>query len=260
MPRRILLSSIIVAVAAAFGAYAVHVGNARNPEVSLTRETREVNVRTAYEVPASVLDSSSQSDPYGSPDALPDCDVSPQQDGDYQADLPLVPVHQKRDQAHEVEYSIEALPHLAVHRLRGAGQQDLLRFILEEDISEFGLDVDAAKSFEEAILTAAAARGIPPGVGSGVTDIVCTVSLCTFVAEPLGAFDSIRQTPEWYAMEQEGPVPGVRSMLQPTRELGPARSWVRFGIRSGGGKTQVYYYRPGIERHRELLEAVIAEP
>lgn len=57
-------------------------------------------------------------------------------------------------------------------------------------------------------------------------------------------------------MELEGPVPSIRAIL------GPAHSWVRFGIRSSDGETQVryyyYYYWPGIERHRERLEAVVA--
>ncbi|NGP52336.1 hypothetical protein [Thioalkalivibrio sp. XN8] len=169
--------------------------------------------------------------------------------------------HPDRDPVHQAGDPIEHLLHSAVRHRRGGAGHDLLRFILEEDIREFGLDVEAAESFEQAILTVATAKGIPPGDGSGISDIVCTVSLCTFVAEPLGTYNMIRHSPEWFAMEKEGPVPGIRSMLEPSQQLRAAHTWIRFGIRSSGGKAQVYYYRPGIiEHHRELLEAVVAEP
>jgi len=185
---------------------------------------------------------------------MPHRDVSSQQVGDPEADLPSAPLFPESDSVNEVEDSIERLLHGAVRERSGGAGHDLLRFILEEDIRELGPHVDAAESFEQAILTVAATRGIAPDGGSGVSDLVCTVSLCTFVAEPRGTFSSIRQTPEWHEMELEGPVPSIRSIL------GPAHSWVRFGIRSSDGETllRYYYYRPGIERHRELLEAVVA--
>ena len=185
---------------------------------------------------------------------MPDRDVSPQQVGDPEAYSSSGQLSPESEPANEVDDSIERLLHGAVRERSGGAGHDLLRFILEEDIRELGPDADAAESFEQAILTVAATRGIAPDGGSGVSDLVCTVSLCTFVAEPRGTFSSIRQTPEWHAMEERGPVPSIRSIL------GPAHSWVRFGIRSSDGKTQVhyYYYRPAIERHRELLEAVIA--
>lgn len=260
MSNRLVVFSILVAGASAIGAYSVHVGDARTPRVSLAEGKPAVSRPGPFEINASGLNPPSQSDPSGTPEAMPDRHFAPKQDADYHANFPPVPLPQKRGPTHAVNDTIEDLLGRAVRSLRGGASQDLLRFILEEDINEFGMDIDAAKSFDEAILTAATARGMSPVDGSGVTDIVCTMSLCTFVAEPLGTFNVIRQTPEWYAMEQEGPVPGIRSLQEPARELGPAQSWIRFGIRSSGGKTQVYYYRPGIERHRELLEAVVAPP
>jgi hypothetical protein len=254
MSRRRLISSIIFAVAVAVGAYAVHVDDARVSETTPTQEPAEVNLTIAPEASASRLDPPSRSGPSDNPEAPADRDVSPQPNEDYEAGLRSVALQAEREPTHEAD--IEDLLHGAVRLRPGGAGQDLLRFILEEDIREFGLDVDAAQSFEQAILTVAAARGRPPGDGSGVSDLVCTVSLCTFVAEPRGTFASIRQTPEWHAMEHEGPVPSIRAIL------GPAHTWVRFGIGSSGGKTQLqyYYYRPEIERHRELLEAVVAEP
>lgn len=258
MPRRLVISLVVILGVASIGAYAVHLGGDRFPEATPTEEPVQVNVAIAPEVregPASSLDRSSRSDPPGK-DALPDRDVLPKPHEDSEADLPSGPLHSEREPTHGLDKSIEHLLHGAIrHRPGGAGR-DLLHFILEEDIREFGVDVDAAESFKQAILTVAAARGMPPGGGSGVSDIVCTVSLCTFVAEPRGTFSSIRQTPEWHAMELEGPVPSIRAIL------GPSHSWVRFGNESSGGKTQLqyYYYRPEIERHRELLEAVVAEP
>ncbi len=254
MFRKRLISLIVVVGALAIGAYAVHVASVRTPEASPTNGTPEVNRPNPSDLTASRIDLTSQSDPPGNQEALPDRVVSPQQVGDPEADAPSAPLSPERDPASEVDDSIEHLLHRAVRRRSGGAGHDLLRFIVEEEIREFGPDTDAAESFEEAILTVAAARGIPLDRGSGVSDLVCTVSLCTFVAEPRGTFSSIRQTPEWHAMELEGPVPSIRAIL------GPAHSWVRFGIRSSDGETQVhyYYYRPGIERHRELLEAVVA--
>jgi len=254
MRRRTLVSLIIVAGAFAIGAYAVHVGNFRTPEASPTHGTPEVNRPNSSDVTAARVDLASRSDPPGNPEAMPHRDVSSQQVGDPEADLPSAPLFPESDSVNEVEDSIERLLHGAVRERSGGAGHDLLRFILEEDIRELGPHVDAAESFEQAILTVAATRGIAPDGGSGVSDLVCTVSLCTFVAEPRGTFSSIRQTPEWHEMELEGPVPSIRSIL------GPAHSWVRFGIRSSDGETllRYYYYRPGIERHRELLEAVVA--
>lgn len=254
MRRRTLVSLISVVGALAIGAYAVHVGNARAPEASPTNGTPEVNRPNSSDVTAARVDLPSRSDPPGNPEAMPHRDVSSQQVGDPEADSPSAPLFPESDSVNEVEASIERLLHGAVRERSGGAGHDLLRFILEEDIRELSPDADATESFEQAILTVAATRGIAPDGGSGVSDLVCTVSLCTFVAEPRGTFSSIRQTPEWHAMELEGPVPSIRAIL------GPAHSWVRFGVKSRDGETQVryYYYRPGIERHRELLEAVAA--
>lgn len=259
MPRRLLISSIVILGAAAIGAYAVHLGGDRFPAATPTAELVRVDAAIAPDVretPASSLDPRSRSDQPGKLDAPSDRNVSAQPYEDSEADLPSGPLHPEREPTHGPDKSIENLLHGAVRLRPGGAGRDLVRFILEEEIREFGLDVDAAESFTQAILTVAAARGMPPGGGSGVSDLVCTVSLCTFVAEPRGTFASIRQTPEWHAMEHEGPVPSIRAIV------GPAHSWVRFGIGSSGGETQLqyFYYRPEIERHRELLEAVVAEP
>lgn len=137
-----------------------------------------------------------------------------------------------RELTREVGYSLG--PH-AYH--------DLLRFTLEEEIQATGLDLEAARLLEASILEVAVALGTSPDVHLGVSDVPCTASLCTFLRDHRGAFFRMRLSPEWRAMEKQGPVPIV--------------SWVGLGTGEPQHHDRFYMFRPAIERHRDLLEALV---
>lgn len=185
------------------------------------------------------------------PEARPEEAVLPSSADVISTGLPQVVPERVSDPEPEMEEPIDSLLYEALKHLPHGANQDLLRFILEEEIRESGADLEAAVAFEAAVLDVAAARGMPAGIQSGIREVVCSVSLCAFEADLDGTYNTIRHTPEWYAMEEQGPVPSIDSVR-------PSRSWVMFGRPER--RVQVYYYRPAIERHRELLEAVIADP
>ena len=186
------------------------------------------------------------------PEARPGDAVLPSSADVILARPPQVVPEPASDPEPAMEAPIDSLLYQAIKHLPRGANQDLLRFILEEEIRESGADLEAAVAFEAAVLDVAAARGMPAGIQSGISEIVCSVSLCSFKADLDGTYNTIRHTPEWSAMEEQGPVPSIDLVL------GPSHSWVGFGLPER--RLQVYYYRPAIERHRELLEAVLAEP
>lgn len=134
----------------------------------------------------------------------------------------------------------------ALHRLDHHAYHDLLQFILGEEILETGQDIAAAELLEAAIREFVVARSVPTDVQSGVSNIQCTAALCTFLEDRHGPFGMMRRSPEWQAIERQGPMPVVWSV------------WLHTEERQGHGR--VYLFRPGIEQHRDLLEAVVAGP
>jgi hypothetical protein len=189
-------------------------------------------------------------------DVLPATESYPPQEATLQSHAPHVepdptresgvPGRTSGDSAPAGEAPLDLLLYSVSRRLDVHRHHDLLRFILDEEIRETGLDVDAALSIEAAISEIAAARGAASGVGSGYSDIQCTVSLCTLLLESRGAFQMTRLSPEFQAMMEQGPV----SMV----------SWVGLGTREREGHLRFYLYRSGMEQHSDLLEAVVAGP
>lgn len=148
------------------------------------------------------------------------------------------------DRGPEPEAPVRELTREVGYELGPHAYHDLLRFILEEEIQETGLDIEAARLLEASILEVAVALGRPSDVHLGVSDVQCTASLCTFLRDHRGTFFRMRLSPDWRAMEQQGPV--------------PIFSWVGLGTGERQHHDRFYMFRPAIERHRDLLEAVVA--
>jgi hypothetical protein len=154
--------------------------------------------------------------------------------------------HESGASGPEPEAPILVLTREVGYRLSPHAYHDLLRFIMEQEIQETGLDLEAARLLEATILEFAVARGMPSDVHLGISDVQCTASLCTLLRDFDGTFFRFRMSPEWRAMEKQGAVPIV--------------SWVGLGTGEREGHMRVYMFRPAIELHRDLLEAVVAGP
>lgn len=245
-----LVSLTIVVAAVSIGALRLF---DRPGETAVDPSNKDLLVNQSAAVQASTRIPATPSRPgtEQAPEAPPDAAASPSSADVILAGPPQGVPEPASDPEPEMEEPIDSLLYKALKHLPRGADQDLLRFILEEEIRENGADLNAAVQFEAAVLEVAAARGMPAGIQSGISEIVCSVSLCTFEADLDGTYNTIRHTPEWYAMEQHGPVPSIDSVR-------PSRSWVMFGRPER--RVQVYYYRPAIEQHRELLEALLAEP
>ncbi|HRP34973.1 MAG TPA: hypothetical protein PLI48_03730 [Gammaproteobacteria bacterium] len=253
--RRPIVVSIIIASAISFGAYGIYLK--RNELMATDSSQRHPllnHSRDAQQTTQTGL-SSSDSDSVRLGDFPPTIESSPPLEETMQNSAADVePFHRREsedpgqtgDPVPEREATIGILLNSVVERLGVEGHHDLLQFILDEEIKETGLDVDAALSIEAAISEIAAARGVSSGVGSGDSDIQCTASLCTLLVESGGPFQMTRMSPEFQAMMEQGPV----SMLW----------WVRLGTRERLDHVRLYMYRPGIEQHLNLLEAVVATP
>ena len=246
-----LVSLTIVVAAVSIGALRLF---DRPGETAVDPSNKDLLVNQSAAVQASTRIPATPSRPgtEQAPEAPPDAAASPSSADVISTGPPQVVTERASDPEPEMEAPIDSLLYQAIKHLPRGANQDLLRFILEEEIRESGADLEAAVAFEAAVLDVAAARGMPAGIQSGISEIVCSVSLCSFKADLDGTYNTIRHTPEWSAMEEQGPVPSIDSVL------GPSQSWVGFGLPER--RLQVYYYRPAIERHRELLEAVLAEP
>lgn len=253
--RRPIGLSIIIASAISLGAYGIYLKHI-DPTAADSPQTHPLVSRSAdAQQTTKIGKSSSKSDAVQRGDVLPTIESSPPLEETLQntaaPDEPYSTRESKDpglagDPAPEGEAPIGVLLNSVVHRLGVDGHHDLLRFILDEEIKESGLDSDAALSIETAILEVAGARGNPSEVRSGVSDIQCTASLCTFLVESGGAFQMTRMSPEFQAMLEQGPV----SMIW----------WVGLGTRERQGHVRLYMYRPDIEQHWGLLEAVLAGP
>lgn len=246
--RRPFVLSIIIASVISLGAYGIYLRRIETAAMDSSQRHAQQTVHSG--------NSSSETDAVHHRNFLSTVESSPASEETLQNSSAPVDTHPMResgysdetagDSALESDASVIDLNRRVLHRLDHHAYHDLLQFILDEERQATGLDDDAAVSLEAAIREFAVARGMPSDVQSGVSDIQCTAALCTFLEDRHGPFGMIRRSPEWQAMEKQGPVPMVWSV------------WLQTQERQGHGR--VYMLRPEIERHRDLLEAIVAVP
>lgn len=253
--RRPIVVSIIIASAISLGAYGIYLK--RNEPMATDSSQRHPLLNHSPDAQQTTQAGLSSSDS----DAARLGDVSPTIESsspleetmqDSAADVEPFPTLESEDPSQtgdpvpEREATTGNLLNSVVERLGVEGHHDLLQFILDEEIKETRLDVDAARSIEAAVLEVAGTSRISSDERSGVSDIQCTASLCTLLVESGGPFQMMGMSPEFQAMMEQGPV----SMLW----------WVRLGTRERLDHVRLYLYRPGIVQHLGLLEAVVAGP
>lgn len=246
--RRPFVLSIIIASVISLGAYGIYLRRIETAAMDSSQSHAQQTVHSG--------NSSSETDAVHHRNFLSTVESSPASEETLQNSSAPVDTHPMPESAYsdgttgdsalEGDASVIDLHRRVLHRLDHHAYHALLQLILDDERQATGLDEDAAVSLGAAIREFAVGRGMPSDVQSGVSDIQCTAALCTFLEDRNSPFGMIRRSPEWQAIERQGPVPMVWSV------------WLQTQERQGHGR--VYMLRPEIERHRDLLEAIVAAP